>query len=82
MLTPGLDRSSGGVDLPERADEGSEVRGGLRHVEVSWGRVLTGQPGPGGVSVGDHIFDLFSADLRCLAEDHRNADCACIGDLI
>jgi len=37
---------------------------------------------PGGIPVGDHGFDMFTADLRCLADEHRHAECACIGDLL
>lgn len=43
---------------------------------------------PGGVTIGDHGFDLFTADLRCLADDHRHGtcscscSCSCAGDLL
>ncbi|MFT4083943.1 MAG: DUF6349 family protein [Nocardioides sp.] len=35
---------------------------------------------PGGVQVGDHGFDMFNADLRCLADSHRHGNCECMGD--
>lgn len=38
---------------------------------------------PGGVDVGMHSFDLFTADLRCEPWDHPDPHdgCACVGDL-
>ena len=39
---------------------------------------------PGGFNLGDHSFDLFTADLRCEpwkhADPHRG--CLCVGDLV
>lgn len=39
---------------------------------------------PGGVAVGEHGFDLFTADLRCEPWTHRepHSCCQCVGDLI
>ena len=39
---------------------------------------------PGSVAVGEHGFDLFTADLRCEPWTHREAHggCQCVGDLI
>lgn len=38
---------------------------------------------PGGVAVAEHGFDLFTAELRCLADDHhRHGACACIGEML
>ncbi len=37
---------------------------------------------PGGVVVGEHGFDLFTAELRCLADDHRHGACECVGDML
>lgn len=45
-----------------------------------WHRAITV---PGGVDVGDHGFDFFSADLRCepWKHDGPHGDCMCVGDL-
>ena len=38
---------------------------------------------PNGAELGEHCFDLFSADLRCQPESHGrpHSECACVGDL-
>ena len=38
---------------------------------------------PGGVEIGEHGFDLFTADLRCDPWKHpaKHGGCACVGDL-
>lgn len=45
-----------------------------------WHRAITV---PGGVDVGEHFFDFFSADLRCdpWRQDKPHHDCSCVGDL-
>jgi hypothetical protein len=37
---------------------------------------------PGNVQVGEHGFDMFTADLRCNDDDHRHGNCSCLGDLV
>ena len=38
---------------------------------------------PGGVDLGDHGFDFFTADLRCDPWEHETkAPCPCVGDLM
>jgi hypothetical protein len=46
-----------------------------------WHRAIAA---PGGVAVGEHEFDLFTADLRCEPWTHRepHGGCQCVGDLI
>ncbi|CUR58135.1 conserved hypothetical protein [metagenome] len=45
-----------------------------------WHRAITV---PGGVDIGDHGFDFFTADLRCepWKHDGPHGDCMCVGDL-
>jgi Family of unknown function (DUF6349) len=45
-----------------------------------WHRAITV---PGGVDVGEHGFDFFSADLRCEPWKHAepHGDCLCVGEL-
>lgn len=53
---------------------------GSRHDSRMWHRAIAV---PGGVEIGEHGFDLFTADLRCDPWKHPtpHGGCTCVGDL-